>query len=160
MKDTSQETRQLHAVMAADAAASAAATSASSPADGSGSPDETAAIEIGKLLTDHNGGDVVVLDMRQINFWTDFFVIATVTSGTHLSGLDRHIKDFVIENNLEIIRRSRKPDIDDEWSLIDLGGIVIHLMTSRARSFYELERLWSSAPVIYADASYKIAGPV
>ena len=112
-----------------------------------------AAVELGKLLAAHNGGDVVVMDMRQLNFWTDFFVIATVTSSTHLSGLDRHIKEFVRENNMEIIRRSRKPDIEDEWSLIDLGNIVIHLMTARARSFFELERLWSSAPLIYSSKS-------
>ena len=116
---------------------------------------ETIAIKLGKLLTDHNGAAVVVMDMRQLNFWTDFFVIATVTSNTHLSGLDRHIKEFTGDNGIQIIRKSRKPDIDDEWSLIDLGNIVVHLMTSRARSFYELERLWSTAPLIYADASYK-----
>ena len=110
-------------------------------------------IELGELLTAHKGGAVVVMDMRQLNFWTDFFVIATVSSSTHLSGLDRHIKEFVREKNLEILRRSRKPDIDDEWSLIDLGNIVIHLMTAKARSFFELERLWSSAPLIYSSKS-------
>ena len=114
------------------------------------------AIALGRLLADHRGGDVLVLDMRQLNFWTDYFVIATVTSNTHLSGLDRHIKDFSAENNLEIIRRSKKPDkaiSDDEWSIIDFGNIVIHLMTDKTRSFFELERLWSDAPVIYSSKS-------
>ena len=109
--------------------------------------------ELGKLLDDHNGQDVVVLDMRPLDFWTDYFIIATATSNTHLMGLERHVKDFVSENGLEIIHRSRKPDIDDEWCLLDLGDIVIHLMTSQTRSFFELERLWSAATLIYrADA--------
>jgi ribosome-associated protein len=90
--------------------------------------------------------------MRSLNFWTDFFVIATVTSSTHLSGLERHIKDYSRKAGIEP-RRSRKPDIEDEWCLIDLGNIVVHLMTGRSRSFYELERLWSSAPVIYSSKS-------
>ncbi|MCL2831536.1 MAG: ribosome silencing factor [Treponema sp.] len=111
--------------------------------------DKKTALELGKLLASHNGGSVVVMDMRQLNFWTDFFVIATVTSGAHLSGLDRHIKEYIRENGLEILRRSRKPEVEDEWSLIDMGNIVIHLMTARARSFFELERLWSSAPLIF-----------
>jgi ribosome-associated protein len=111
--------------------------------------------ELGKILSSHRGADVVVMDMRQLDFWTDFFVIATVTSSTHLSGLERHIKDFSREEGLEILRRSPKPDIDNEWSLIDMGNIVIHLMSLRARSFYELERLWSSAPLIYEDHSSK-----
>ena len=113
------------------------------------------AVQLGKLLSCHNGADVVVMDMRQLDFWTDFFVIATVTSNTHLSGLERHIKDFSRESGLEILRRSKKPDIDDEWCIIDMGNIVIHLMTIRARSFFELERLWSSAPLIYENYSSK-----
>ena len=113
------------------------------------------AVQLGKLLSLHNGADVVVMDMRPLDFWTDFFVIATVTSNTHLSGLERHIKDFSRETGMEILRRSQKPDIEDEWSLIDMGSIIIHLMTIRARSFYELERLWSSAPLIYEDHSSK-----
>jgi ribosome-associated protein len=116
-------------------------------------PAETA-VELGKLLHDHNGGTVVVMDMRQLNFWTDFFVIATITSNTHLSGLERHIKEFSRERGLEILGRSRKPDTDDEWALIDMGNTVIHLMTDHARSFFELERLWGSAPLIYEDTSY------
>jgi ribosome-associated protein len=109
------------------------------------------ALELGRLLEDHNGKEVVVMDMTTLNFWTDFFVIATVTSNTHLQGLERHIKDLVREKELEILHRSRRPDTnaDDEWCLLDLGGIVIHLMTATARDFFELERLWSAAPLIY-----------
>jgi ribosome-associated protein len=43
--------------------------------------------------------------------------------------------------------------MDDEWRLIDLGAIVIHLMTEKARSFYELERLWGAADVVYKSSS-------
>ena len=117
------------------------------------------ALELGKLLEEHNGAEVVVMDMRPLNFWTDFFVIATVTSDTHLLGLERHIKNFVRQEGLEILHRSRKPQKDgelhsaelrsDEWRLLDLGDIVVHLMTAQTRSFFELERLWSAAPLIY-----------
>ena len=112
------------------------------------------AIELGKLLEDHRGVEVVVMDMRNLNFWTDFFVIATVTSSTHSKGLEKHIKEFVRENDMEILYRSRRPKDNaeqgsDEWNLLDLGGLVIHLMTERTRSFFELERLWSAAPLIY-----------
>jgi len=111
-------------------------------------------MELGKLLDDHRGADVKVLDMRQLNFWTDFFIISTVTSNTHLLGLERHIKDFVRENNLEILHRSRRPDEDEQWCLLDLGSIVIHLMTERVRDFFELERLWGAAPVVYGAKAY------
>ncbi|MDR2784282.1 MAG: ribosome silencing factor [Treponema sp.] len=99
--------------------------------------------ELGELLRDHNGKDVVVLDLRELNIWTDFFIIATVTSYIHVQGLLRHIKEFAREKDLEIFHRRRKPDPDNEWNLVDMGNIVVHLMSERARSFYELERLWT-----------------
>ena len=105
--------------------------------------------ELGKLLDEHRGGEVLVMDMRSLNFWTDYFIIATVMSNTHLAGLERHIKELVRERDLEILHRSRRPQGDDEWCLLDLGTMVIHLMTSQSRSFFELERLWSAAPIIY-----------
>jgi len=116
------------------------------------------AVELGKLLNDHHGGDVVVMDMRSLNFWTDFFVIATATSSTHLMGLERHIKEFARERGVEILHRSRKPKNNgeqhpDEWHLLDLGTIVVHLMSVKVRSFFELERLWSAAPLIYQTES-------
>ena len=110
------------------------------------------ALALGKLLEDHRGNEVVVMDMSPLNYWTDFFVIATVTSDTHLRGLERHIKNFALENELEILHRSRKPEGNDEWCLLDLGGIVVHLMSDRTRSFFELERLWSDAPLIYQSS--------
>ncbi|GHV47569.1 hypothetical protein AGMMS49546_37330 [Spirochaetia bacterium] len=39
---------------------------------------------LGELLRGSRGGDVAVMDLRQVNRWTDFFVLATVTSSAHL----------------------------------------------------------------------------
>ena len=101
--------------------------------------------QIAELLREHKGQDVSMLDLRGINNWADFFIIATVTSIAHMDGLERHIKEFCAENKIDIIGSSRK-SADDEWRLIDLGQTIIHLMTSRVRDFYELERLWASLP--------------
>lgn len=104
------------------------------------------AVSLGKLIEEHKGGETVVLDLRKLNTWTDFFVIATVTSSTHLQGLERQIKEFAHEKEREILRKSAKTaSLEEEWKLIDMGTIVVHLMTPKARSFYELERLWADA---------------
>lgn len=108
---------------------------------------ETDALEV--LLRDHRGADVLVMDLRQMGTWTDFFVIATATSDAHLDGLERHIKEFCRSREIEILRRSLRPKVrldhtsPDEWRIIDLGHIVIHLMSAKARAFYDLERLYS-----------------
>jgi ribosome-associated protein len=112
--------------------------------------DKTAALELAALIKDHRGEAVIVMDLREMNYWTDFFVIATVSSATHLQGLQRHIRDYARERGMEMLRRHRKISSDDEWNLTDLGNIVIHLMSEKSRSFYELERLWSAAVIINA----------
>jgi ribosome-associated protein len=109
------------------------------------------ALRLGRLLAEHRGADVLVMDMRSLNFWTDFFIIATVSSGVHLAGLDRHIKEFAREEDLPLFKRSPRSETEDEWRLIDMGDIVIHLMSAKARAFYELERLWGAAPLLPLD---------
>jgi ribosome-associated protein len=109
------------------------------------------ALALGELLKDHNGQQVVVMDLRELSGWTDYFVIATATSGSHLQGMERHVKDYCRDQDLDILRRSLRPrgDLEDDWRLTDLGAVVIHLMSEKSRAFYELERLWSAAPVIF-----------
>jgi ribosome-associated protein len=104
---------------------------------------------LAKVIAEHKGQHVVVLDLRGLNTWTDFFIISTVTSSTHQQGLQRHIKEFAQAEHVEILRRQRKAPAEDEWNLIDMGNMVVHLMTEKARSFYDLERLWSEAPVLW-----------
>ena len=120
-----------------------------------GAAGEATALALGDLLREHKGDEVTVLDLRPMNAWTDFFVIATAASSAHLQGLERHIREFCRERDLEILRRSRRPDkADDEWCLIDLGPTVIHLMSRRARAFYELVRLYAqAAPLPHSSKS-------
>ncbi|MDR3302536.1 MAG: ribosome silencing factor [Spirochaetaceae bacterium] len=109
---------------------------------------EALALQLGSVLAEHKGGNVAVLDLRSLAMWTDFFIIATVTSGAHRAGLKRRTKDFARDHQLDILNSRRKGARDDAWDLIDLGNIVIHLMTEPARDFYELERLWSDGKMI------------
>jgi ribosome-associated protein len=120
------------------------------------------------LLEEHKGENVTALDLRKLHCWTDFFIIATVTSTTHLQGLLRHIKDFAAEQNL--IRQPKSKvtagiggnratassggnqatgGSQDDWDIVDMGTALIHLMSARTREFYELEELWGSAERIY-----------
>jgi ribosome-associated protein len=105
-----------------------------------------AAIGLGKLLEEHKGGDVAVLDVTGKNSWADYFIIATVTSSAHSRGLQKHVYEAIAGLGLEIRPTKRKLPDGDEWTLIDLGDVVVHLMTPTARSFYDLEKLWFGAP--------------
>ena len=109
---------------------------------------EEKAIEIAKLMEDGKGINVTLLDISGLNSWTDYFVIVTVTSSTHWQGLYKQIKEYIKDNDLEIHVTNRKSPDGDDWNLIDLGSIVVHLMSESARSFYDLEKLWHAGKVI------------
>ncbi len=109
---------------------------------------EEKAREIAKLMEDGKGNDVTLLDISELNSWTDYFVIVTVTSSAHWQGLYKQIKEYIKDNDLEIHLTNRKSPDGDDWNLIDLGAIVVHLMSESARSFYDLEKLWHAGKTI------------
>jgi ribosome-associated protein len=105
-----------------------------------------AAGAIAAAIADHKGADVVVMDVSALAGWTDRFVIATATSSVHLRGLERVAVEEAAALGLDQLHKGSSAD-DDEWLLVDLGDVVVHLMTERARGFYELEKLWFQATV-------------
>lgn len=109
---------------------------------------EEKAREIAKLMEDGKGNDVTLLDISGLNSWTDYFVIVTVTSSAHWQGLYKQIKEYIKDNDLEIHVTNRKSPDGDDWNLIDLGAIVVHLMSESARSFYDLEKLWHAGKIV------------
>ncbi len=94
-----------------------------------------------KALSDLKANDITVLDVRKKTSITDYFVIASGTS-------DRHIKS-VAEAVALAAKQAGEPPIgqegmtDGDWALIDLNGVVVHVMHPRVRDFYQLEKLWS-----------------
>jgi ribosome-associated protein len=113
-------------------------------ADTARNSDETA-LALATTMADHNGAEVVILDVSVQAGWTDRFVIATATSSAHLRGLARFVDEELARLGLSRLNRSSFSE-DEEWLLIDLGFVVVHIMTERARSFYELEKLWFQSP--------------
>lgn len=109
---------------------------------------EEKAKEIAILLEDGKGKNVSVINVSELNSWTDYFIIATVTSSAHWQGLYRQVKEYVKENDLELHVTARKTPDGDDWNLIDIGPIVVHLMSDVARSFYDLEKLWHAGKTV------------
>jgi ribosome-associated protein len=100
------------------------------------------AMEIAQMLEDSKAENVSVIDVSELNSWTDYFVIATIHSSAHWQGLAKQVKDYVKENDMEIHVTHNKAASGDDWNLIDIGSVVVHLMSADAREFYDLEKLW------------------
>ncbi len=110
-------------------------------------PSEPATGEIDEkiLMAIHAAGekkalDIVVLDLREIATFTDYFVI---TSGTN----ERQVQ-AISDGVVETLKKAGTPAArvegykTAEWILVDYGDFVVHVFDDKARKFYDLERLW------------------
>jgi ribosome-associated protein len=98
-----------------------------------------------ELALDRKAEDVTLLDLRELSSATDFFLIATGRSDTHVTAIADHIidelkKDGVRPVGVEGLRGGR-------WVLVDYVDFVVHVFHPSAREFYQLERLWGDAPL-------------
>jgi ribosome-associated protein len=100
-----------------------------------------------EAIEDRKGNAITVLDLRGVNDATDFFVIASGTSDAHVRGLC----DAVLERLEPSGFRAHHVEgvTGGRWVLIDFVDFVVHLFHPQARAFYQLERLWSDAPVVF-----------
>lgn len=103
-----------------------------------------------ELLFDRKAADVTLLDLRGVSSATDFFLIATGRSDTHVSSIGDHVvdelkKEGVRPAGVEGMRGGR-------WVLVDYVDFVVHVFHPAAREFYQLERLWGDAPVRYFES--------
>lgn len=97
-----------------------------------------------ELLFDRKALDVVLLDLRNLSSATDFFLIASGTSDTHVASVADNVVDGLKQEG------TRPLNVEGErggrWVLIDYFNFVVHVMHPAAREFYQLERLWVDAP--------------
>ncbi len=91
-----------------------------------------------------NAKDLIALDLRGLNDATDWFVIASGTSDAHVRGIANAVLRKLEEAGARAHHVEGLPS--GRWVLLDFVDVVVHLFHPEARSFYQLERLWSDAP--------------
>lgn len=98
-----------------------------------------------ELMHDRKATDVTVLDLRDLAAATDFFLIATGRSDTHVTSIAEHVMD---ELKKEDVRPVGVEGLKGgRWVLVDYVDFVVHVFHPAAREFYQLERLWGDAPM-------------
>ena len=98
---------------------------------------------------DNKATDVVLLDLKGVSDVTDFFVIASGTSDTHVRSTAEHVMEELRKSgtgthHAEGVTQGR-------WALLDFVDVVVHVFHPTLRQFYQLERLWSDAEVVALD---------
>ena len=106
----------------------------------------SAAMRAASMCLDMKANDVVLLNLRGVTDMTDYFVIASGTSDTHVRAIGEHLiaelkKEGVRVHHVEGVQQGR-------WVLLDFVDFVVHIFHPTLRSFYQIERLWSDAEVV------------
>jgi len=93
------------------------------------------------VLDERKGQNITVLDVIGKTSVTDYMVVVTSTSERHAKSLAEYVLMEVKERGVKPLGMEGQQGSD--WVLLDLGDIILHVMTAQAREFYQLEKLWS-----------------
>lgn len=93
------------------------------------------------VLDERKAENMVTIDVLGKTSFTDYMVIATGTSGRHIKALCDYV---AIElKGKGVVPKGIEGGQGAEWVLMDLGDVILHVMTAQSREFYQLEKLWS-----------------
>lgn len=106
------------------------------------SPDSGAIAEVVLAAIDElKGVDVRTLDVRDQTSITDTIIVVSGTSQRHLKSLADRVLERSREAGIKPVGIEGERGAD--WYLVDLGDVVVHVMSREKRDFYNLEKLWS-----------------
>ena len=113
---------------------------------------ENLATTCAELASNKKAEKIVVLDLRGISTFTDFFVICSGTSEPQLKAIANELETRLREEH------SVRPVAVDgfpasQWMVLDFLQVVVHIFHQDKRAFYSLEDLWGDAPRVHWEAT-------
>ncbi len=97
--------------------------------------------KIKDILDSGKALEISVLKVKEKSVITDYFVIATGTSSTHVKALADEV-EYQMEKE-KILLKGSEGKISNSWILLDYNDVIVHIFSQEARDFYDLESLWS-----------------
>jgi ribosome-associated protein len=97
-------------------------------------------------LEDRKGEDILLLDIKEIASFTDYFVLCSGTSDRMLDAL----ADAALESAGKLHRKKgrKQGQAREGWVVVDYGDVVVHLFSPDRRGYYNLEELWGEGKVL------------
>ncbi len=93
--------------------------------------------------------DLVVLDVRGLSSVTDYFLVCSGRSATHVRTLVDGIREDLKAAGIRPLHAEGVPE--SGWVLLDYGDVLIHVFLEETRAYYALDRLWGDAPALSVD---------
>jgi len=115
--------------------------------------------EIARYAADKKAAGLVLLDLREIVGYTDYFMICSGSTGRQTKAIHDGILEGMKRDH-DLLPRRVEGANGAEWILMDYLDVVAHIFTPQARDYYRLEELWGEAPVRAAGECVAPGGAV
>jgi ribosome-associated protein len=89
---------------------------------------------------------VVILDMRPVCTYTDYFVVCTGQNPRQTKAIYDEVYGTLKRDG--VFARSTEGEREASWVIVDYLDVVLHVFTPEARGFYRLEELWGDVPSV------------
>ena len=99
-----------------------------------------------KAVQAKKGEEILVLDLREISSFTDYFLLMNGNSSRQNHALYEGIEEELKKVNVRPLSVEGREH--GEWILMDYGSFIVHVFSKQAREYYSLEKLWGDAPKI------------
>lgn len=94
-------------------------------------------------LADAKALDLVILEVKEITILADYFILATATSSVHGTAIGKGVRQRLKQDyGLSCVPEG---DQESNWTIMDYGDVVTHVLSQEMREFYALEKLWARA---------------
>ncbi|MFH0790928.1 MAG: ribosome silencing factor [Candidatus Omnitrophota bacterium] len=102
------------------------------------------ALRIANVIKSKKGKKLIVLDMRPVADFCDYFVIVSATSLKQANAVALGIKEDLDKDKIKSLSKISGVD-ESGWVALDFSSVIVHIFYEPIREFYALESLWSDA---------------
>ena len=94
------------------------------------------------MASEKQATDILLLDIRKVSSFADFFVIMTAESKRQMDALSEDMVGTLKRAGASL--HHREGSLTSGWLLLDFGDVIVHVFAPEERDFYQLEELWAS----------------
>lgn len=97
---------------------------------------------IAKILDKKKAIDIIGIETKELTVMSDYFIIASGTSNTHVRALADEVDDEMKKLGVEVDHIEGRAT---GWILLDYNDVLVHVFQPESRQYYNIERLWDDA---------------
>jgi ribosome-associated protein len=105
--------------------------------------------KITQLIFEKKGSEVKVIELKTVSAIADYFVLCSADSDTQVRAIADNIDKSLRDKGIKLWHKEGTTAL--QWVLLDYVDIVIHVFQKDIRAYYNLEKLWSDAPIMEVE---------